>query len=493
MNAYRLTALLLTLLACALFAPLADAQDAPAAAADEQAVPIIALGTPFVDNVILQRDMPVPVWGEAVPGAQITVTFNSQTKTTIADGERQWRITLDPMPGDTLTSVNEAPQGRELRVDIQATLGNEEIASHVSISNVLIGEVWLCSGQSNMAGPLRMGPYPPGTIENANYPALRQWRDEQWIICTPQTAPVFSRVAFCFAREIQGELNVPIALMMAATGGSRIEQWMREVPEDLINDSFRRALDRPDFVTNYDRYVAPLAGFAMRGALWYQGEANASEGPEYFLKMQSLIAGWRDAWGQGDFPFYYVQIASIGESAADNPAMGDGRAQIRNAQLQALTLPNTGMAVTIDIGAVREHPINKYDVGLRLSRWALHNQYGYEELVPSGPIYLSHAVQGSTIRVRFDYADSGLILAQKDGYEPAVETPDADIPWLSIQDADGNWHWAQGRIDGNDLIVWNDAVQNPVHVRYAYTQYPTGSNLYNREGLPASPFSTSGY
>lgn len=457
----------------------------------EAAPPTFALGTPFVDNAILQRDMAVPIWGTAPKGTQVRVLFAEQAKTAVADDAGVWRIELDPLKADKLDSVNQAPEGKELFAYALIDGKNTTLTA----SNILVGEVWLCSGQSNMAGPLKMGPWPPGTIQNANYPALRQWRDEKWVVCTPETSRVFSRVAFCFARKVQSEIKVPVGLLMAATGGSPIEAWMREVPEDLQSEKFKQQLARKDRVpnSNYLTKLKPVIGYAIRGALWYQGEANASEGQEYFLKMQSMIGDWRKSWGQGDFPFYFVQIASIGSSEGVGPEMGDGRAKIRNAQLEALTIKNTGITLTIDIGAVKEHPVNKYDVGIRLARWAMRNQYGQDDLVPSGPIYKSQKVEGSTIRITFDYADNGLMLATKEGYEPAKPTPDAEIPWLSIQDKDGKWHWAQGKIDGNDLIVSSKAVKQPVAVRYAYTQQPSGFNLYNKDGLPASPFSTSGY
>jgi sialate O-acetylesterase len=450
---------------------------------------VLELGVPFRDNAIFQQKMPLPIWGAAQPGATITVDFKMQTKTCIANKDGKWKVTLDPMSADKLSSVNKAPKGKSLTV--ASELNKNKTTK--TIENILIGEVWLCSGQSNMAGPLKMGPWPPGTIENAKYPALRQWREEQWILCTPETSRVFSRVAFCFARKIQSEKMVPIALLMAATGGSPIEAWMREVPEQIQSEKYKQGLKRSNRKTNYETKVKPVVGYAIRGALWYQGEANASEGREYFQKMESMITDWRALWGQGDFPFYFVQIASISESPADKPEMGDGRAKIRNAQLEAMTLKNTGMAVTIDIGAVREHPVNKYDVGLRLARWAMHRQYGEKDLVPSGPIYKRHKIEGRAIRVSFDYADNGLMLAHKKGYDLAKPTPGAKMPWLSIQAKDGTWHWADGKLDGSDLIVSSKKVKEPIAVRYAYTQYPTGSNLYNKDGLPASPFSTSGY
>lgn len=469
----RLLSMTLVLFAAMPMNSLAQAPTAAEAEAATSGEPVFALGKPFVDNAIFQQQMEIPVWGTAKPGTQAQVTLGEHSGTTVAKDDGTWRLKLPAMKADQLTSVNTAPKGRPMTV--VATKG--KTTQTLEIQNTLIGEVWLCSGQSNMAGPLKMGPWPPGTIQNANYPALRQWRDEKWILCTPETSRVFSRVAFCFARKIQSEKKVPFALLMAATGGSPIEAWMCKVPEDLQSDKYKQGLKRSDRKTNYETKVMPVIGYGIRGALWYQGEANASEGREYFLKMKSMITDWRASWGQGDFPFYFVQIASIGESANDKPEMGDGRAKIRNAQLEALTLANTGMAVTIDIGAVREHPVNKYDVGLRLARWERHHQYGEEALVPSGPIYKTHKVEGATIRVSFDHVGAGLMLANKNGYDPAKPTPGAKMPWLSIQDQDGTWHWAHGKFDGADLIVWSDKVKAPVAVRYAYTQHPLGCNL----------------
>jgi sialate O-acetylesterase len=244
---------------------------------------------------------------------------------------------------------------------------------------------------------------------------------------------------------------------------------------------------------HYETKIQPLAGYAMRGTLWYQGEGNQKDGRNYLPKMKQLISEWRTDWNQVDFPFYFVQLAPIGESPADNPAGGDGRAEIRQAQVEALAMPNTAMAVTIDIGDKKEHPINKHDIGLRLARIALHRDYGRKELVPCGPLYQSHTIEGSAIRVKFHYSQNGLMLARKDGFNPPAPTPGASIPWLSIQAKDGKWHWADGKIDGSDLLVSSKEVKEPVAVRFAYTNQPVGFNLYNKDGLPASPFTTCGY
>ena len=438
------------------------------------------LGRPFSDNAIFQQQKPIPVWGWSLPGAEVTVTFDQQKKSAVAGADGRWQVTLSAMPADKLKSLNEAPAGHTLTV-VTKLGGKEETKT---FKNILIGEVWLCSGQSNMCGPLRMNPYPPGTIEQASYPALRKQADDVWTICTPETAGKFSRVAFCFGRELQSKIMVPVGLIYAAVGGTQIESWLS------------KPYDGKSPISKYEHFIPlilPLSGYAMRGCIWYQGEGNEKDRRNYFSKMKSLIEGWRQIWNQGDFPFYFVQIASIGTSPTNQPAGGDGRAEIRNAQLQALGLKNTGMAVTIDIGSVKEHPLNKYDVGLRLARWALHNDYGFKDLVPSGPICKAINIEGKTIRVMFDYAQNGLMLAKKDGYLPPVPTPDAPMPWLSIQAKDGTWHWAEGKIDGADLLVSAKEVSEPIAVRYAYTQYPVGCNLYNKDGLPTSPFTTCGY
>jgi len=463
----------------------ADAKDVPV----DKPKPAIELGAPFGDNAVLQRKMKVPIWGSSKPGTKVTVTFSRQTKTAIAGRDGRWKVTLDPMPGDKLSSVNKAPKGRPLTV-IAELDGKKTIRT---LKNILIGEVWLCSGQSNMAGRFGRDPYPKGSLAKADYPALRRLEGGQWIISTPETAGRFSRVGFCFARKVQREIMVPVGMLIAATGGSPIESWMRTIPKNLQSPKHKRFAGKPRRITNYESKISPLVGYGMRGALWYQGEGNAGDGREYFLKMRSMIGDWRKSWRQGDFPFYFVQIASIGTSPKDKPVGGDGRARIRNAQLEALTVKNTGMVVTIDVGAVREHPLNKYDVGIRLARWALHKDYGRTKLVPSGPIYKSFKIEGPAIRVSFDYAKNGLMLASKTSYPPAKPTPGAKMPWLSIKAGDGSWHWAEGKLDGSDLLVFNKNVKDPIAARYAYTQYPAGCNLYNTDGLPASPFSTCGY
>ena len=438
------------------------------------------MGRPFGDNAVFQQQKPVPVWGWTLPGADVMVSFGQQKKAAKAGADGRFEVKLDAMPADKLKSVNDAPAGQTLTVETRA---GGETESRV-LSNILIGEVWLCSGQSNMTVKFGNSAWPQNSQADADFPALR-FLESDWTVCIPKTVGACYSVSFVFGRKLHQELLVPIGLMNAGVAGTGIEGWWHVAPGQPLT---------PTKYQNYIPKIEPLAGHAMRGALWYQGEANEKQGKDYLPMLKRLIDGWRGAWGQGDFPFHIVQLSAIGESPADEPEGGDGRAAIRNAQLEALSaIPNTGLAVTIDVGEKREHPKNKYDVGMRLAQWSLHNDYAKKDVVPSGPLYQGHEVKGRSIRVKFRHAGNGLMLARKEGYEPPVPTPDAAMPWLSIQSGDGTWHWAEGRIEGADLIVSAKAVADPVAVRYAYTQNPVGANLYNRDGLPASPFSTNGY
>lgn len=466
---------ILTLASICLAANLAAAETAPTLA------PIMA--APFRDNGVLQQKIDLPVWGTSLPGAAVTVSFDGHTATTTADPQGRWRVTLPPLTAQPLQSVNDSPKGKTMTVVCDKD-GQQAIKE---IHNLLVGDVWLCAGQSNIAGRLRTnksGHHPADTLEIANYPALRQLGEEEWLICSPETAPAFGRVAFYFARRLQQDALIPIGLMVTAVGGSNIESWLNQ-PSDAVGK-------------HYTELLEPLAGYGIRGAIWYQGEANQNEGRAYQPKLQSLIEGWRKAWGQGDFPFHYVQLPGIGESTTDNPAMGDGRAEIRQAYVDTLALPNTGLAVTLDIGTKGEHPPNKYDTGDRLARSVLNKVYGMETITAC-PLYKSHVIDGKTIRISFtDDARNGLMIAKKattlpGGFLPPVPAPDAQLQWLSIQDATGQWHWADGKIDGSQLIVSARGVTSPVAVRYAYTNQPLGHLLYNTDGMPVGPFSTCGY
>lgn len=437
------------------------------------------MGAPFLDNAVLQQKIPLPVWGRSLPNAKVTVSFKGQIKTANADQDGKWKVVLDPMTAVKLKTVNDSPEGEVMTI----TCEKDGAKAVKEIKNLILGDVWFCAGQSNMAGAIRTkkaGHYPEYTLEKATYPALRQFQsgDKAWVVCAPDTAPVFKKVAFFFARRLQQDALVPIGLMVAAVGGSNIESWLNQEP----------------YVTgvNYTNLVAPIVGYGIRGALWYQGESNENDRRNYQPKLESLITGWRKAWNQGAFPVHFVQLPGIGASSLDNPAGGDGRAEIRQAAVETLALKNTGMAVTIDVGAPGEHPPNKYDTGDRLARSVLQKVYGFKDLTTS-PRYTKHVIEGHAIRISFDHAANGLMVAKKEGFLPPVPTPDAKLQWLAIQAKDGTWHWADGVIDGSALIVSCKAVTSPIAVRYAYTQHPSGHILYNKDGQPVGPFSTIGY
>ena len=240
----------------------------------------------------------------------------------------------------------------------------------------------------------------------------------------------------------------------------------------------------------FNGMIAPVIPYAIRGALWYQGEANDVEGMIYFHKMKALVGGWRQLWGEGDFPFYYVQLPNFQRSDPANPAGGDGWAHLREAQLRFLAFPNTGMAVTIDVGeADNIHPKDKQDVGKRLVLWALAGTYG-KKIAFSGPLYKSLAVEGDKIRIAFDHAGGGLIVGEKSGLEPVREAAGGKLKWFAIAGKDKVWHWADAVIDGETVLVSSDKVPAPVAVRYAFAMNPEGANLCNKAGLPASPFRT---
>ncbi|MCA9146482.1 MAG: 9-O-acetylesterase, partial [Planctomycetales bacterium] len=378
----------------------------------------------------------------------------------------------------------------------------------------LVGEVWICSGQSNMEWTLSNSLNAKEEVAAANHPQIRLFnvpghttssiaKDEcpgNWQICQPDSVGGFSAVGYFFGRRLQQELNVPIGLVGSNWGGTRIEPWtspagFHSVPElkaiadqvDAYTEKTEVGGSSPSAI--YNAMVHPLAPFAMRGAIWYQGESNGNEGESYYHKTQALVNGWRELFNP-DLAFYWVQLANF-QQPNDSAEGGDGWAKLREAQTKALNIKHTGMAVIIDIGEAADiHPRNKQDVGWRLAQWALNQTYGKQDLVPCGPLYKSHKVEGNSIRVSFDHIGSGLMVGEKDGLEPTKEVTDGKLQRFAVAGADKKWHWADATIDGGDVVVKSAEVAEPVAVRYAYSMNPTGANLYNKEGIPASPFRT---
>jgi len=438
----------------------------------------------FQDHAVLQQGVPVPVWGKAQPGCSIGVTFSHQKALATANENGEWRVVLEPMKAHKLDDLSQAPKGHLLIIDA-AKDGKLET---IRFQDILIGEVWLCSGQSNMAGKVKnnaASANPEDDLTQLNLPAIRQYRsDNGWISATPDDVREFTKVGLTFARKLQQELKVPVGILSASVGGTKIETWTKPGPD--VNPDDKGAPGG-----NYLKHIQPLVGTAMKGALWYQGEGNASDGFAYFDKLKALIEGWREAWGVGAFPFHVVQLAGIGSSDPQLPEMGDGRAAIREAQFQAMKqIPNVGLATAVEIGGPKEHPPNKTDIGKRLAHWALHHDYGINKVTASGPIFSGFEVRCSTIAIQFENA-KGLTIAEKTGFGAPVTCPEGDaLPWLSIQDAEGVWHWADAWIEGEELLVISTDVKKPKAVRYAYTNNPSGPYLYNQAGLPAFPFTT---
>jgi sialate O-acetylesterase len=475
----------------------------------------VSLPALLADHMVMQRGLPVHVWGTAAAHEAVSVTFRGETKSGAADEDGRWSIFLSP-----------GEAGGPFQLSIKAT-------NTILLNDILVGDVWVASGQSNMEFPMTGLVNAQTEIAAAQYPRIRLFRVEHkpadyplenvsskgWSACTPESVASSSAVAYFFARNLQQKLGVPIGLIESFWGGTAAESWtsLHALSADaslmpvfaaraktLATESttilhlqreereFQQALAQakaegkplpvrewhPDFAAwapaaLYNGMIAPLTSFAIRGATWYQGESN--EGPDraplYARLFQTMIRDWREAWGEGDFPFLFVQIANW------NTAPEDLWPEVRNAQRQALALKNTGMAVTIDIGdAVDIHPKNKQEVGLRLALAARAISYG-EKVEWSGPLYRQVTREEHALRVWFDHA-SGL----------AAKGP--ELTGFEVAGVDGKYGAAEARIEGESVVVSSSSVQTPVSVRYGWAANPN-CNLFNREGLPASPFKSS--
>lgn len=479
----------------------------------------VRLANLFQDHMVLQQGQKVAVWGTAAPGERVTVSLAGKQASALAGEDGRWRVELGPLA---------AGGPFEMRVEGQNAL---------TLQDVLVGEVWVCSGQSNMAWPVERAANPEQEISQANYPLIRFFTVRQkvaqepqsevegtWEVCSPQTVGHFSAVGYFFARELHRTLGVPVGMINSSWGGTPAEAWTSRPALEAdpalrpILENWERVLaNYPQALQRYQErlkqwgeeaakakaegravpprpqpplgpghpwtpgglfngMIAPLTPFAIRGVIWYQGESNAGRAYQYRRLFPTLIQDWRRAWGRGDFPFLFVQLANFMKTLPEPSE--SAWAELREAQSMALSLPKTGMAVAIDIGEADDiHPKNKQEVGRRLALAALAIAYG-KDVVYSGPLYESMSIEGNRIRLRFKHVDGGLVAKDGEG-----------LKGFAIAGEDRKFVWAEARIEGDTVVVSSPQVPNPVAVRYAWADNPV-CNLYNRAGLPASPFRT---
>lgn len=448
----------------------------------------VILSPLFSDNMVLQQKEKVALWGSSTAGRTVVVTtsWNGKRYSVPVNAEGAWKVMVaTPKAGGPYTiAFND---GEELL-----------------LKNILIGEVWICSGQSNMEMPLegwgKINNYKE-EVATANYPAIRLLKVEKststqplaaakinsgWQACSPATVAEFSAVGYFFARHLQQHKNVPIGLIQTAYSGTPAESWvsgpsLRKMQEyDSLVTIVSSKLDSPKNshipTVLYNAMIHPLVPFGIKGAIWYQGESNAAKAFQYKTLFPLLINDWRQQWGGKAFPFLFVQLANFTDVKLEPDE--STWAELREAQLETLSLPNTGMAIAIDLGVAKDiHPKNKQDVGLRLAIIARAKVYG-DKRPYSGPIFKSYSIKGDQVKISFDHVYNGL------------QAKDSDtLKGFAIAGADKKFYWGSARIEGNKVVVWSDKVKEPVAVRYAWANNPV-CNLYNKAGLPASPFRT---
>ena len=501
------------------------------------------------DNMCLQGGKTLPVWGKADPGEKVTVTLGDQSETATAGQDGKWQVKLHALKdGEGPLSMKVAGKNT------------------IDVKNIVVGQVWVASGQSNMEFTFRAAHNAAEQTPRANYPTIRIFNLQKktsyeplwdcvgkWEECTPQTVLGTTAVGYFFARDLHEKLGVPVGLIHTSWGGTPAQSWtsleglqtsseladyvkaieqtrghVAQIKEQYEKEQLPRweAADRKwkeeygnaDAATKkahpeprrptspdnnagvptvlFNGMIAPIIPFGIEGAIWYQGESNAGNPMQYRALFPAMITDWRNRWADANpdeknFPFLFVQLANYMPREA-NPTQGEaGWPGLREAQHMTLKLPNTGEAVIIDIGQADDiHPKDKMDVGHRLALAALHVAY-HQDGVYSGPTYQSMTVEGNKARVKFDNVGGGLTIAAGPSTRPGVapQEPGSELKGFSIAGKDKKFVWANAKIEGDSVVVWSDGVQSPVAVRYAWANNPE-CNLYNKEGLPASPFRT---
>lgn len=439
-------------------------------------------------NMVLQRDKPVTIWGFGAAGEPVSVSFAGQLKQTTTDASGKWKVLLDPLKTNAVPAV-------------MTIKGSNEIL----LSNILVGEVWLCSGQSNMEYPMRklvkvkkpLNPKlgaPLDEVEKAHNPLIRIFlvnRKElakpdsihkSWSIAEDSALRAFSAAGYFFAKELQAQLGVPIGMISSAVSGSAIEPWIPK--EKLASGYFQDKKTGNDPGKFYTPMIEPLTPLAIRGFLWYQGETNCflKENISYTYKMDALINSWRTAWKDQELSFYYVQIAPFNYSATKNKVVLDENTEPEfwEAQAQIMRLPNTGMIVTTDLNDYNDdlHPNYKWVIGRRLANWALAKTY-QKPMVYSGPMYKSVKFKKGTAEITFDYVGGGMVA--EDGKA---------LSGFELAGPDGKFIPAKAVSKGQKILVSSKGLKKAVSLRFGWSE-SAKSNLYNTAGLPAMPFRTN--
>jgi sialate O-acetylesterase len=418
----------------------------------------VTLPAVFSNHMILQADMPAPIFGRAALGEQVAVELNGQRKTVTADKDGKWLVRLDPL---------KAGGPYELKVTAANTL---------TVKDVLVGEVWLASGQSNMRFPLSKASDAAEAVAGADLPRVRYLRvGGPWQVCSPRTAGAFSAVAFHFAADLHKQLGVPVGIIENSVSGAVGQAFMSKAAFEADPELAALVKQHGEKTSeHFENLFLPIIPYAIRGALWYQGEGNRDYPVTYRRLLPALIADWRKHWGQGDFPFLIVQLANYQERRPD-PWEGKDCA-LREAQLKSLSVPKTALVVTIDLGIAKDvHYPNKRPVGQRLALAARGVGYG-EPIEYSGPLFSAAKMEGGKAIVSFTHVGGGL--SARDG---------GKLTGFLLCGRDRKFVRADAVIEGDRVVVSSDKVPEPIAVRYAWERNPD-CNLCSREGLPASPF-----
>ncbi len=446
----------------------------------------------FGDHMILQQKTEAPVWGWADADEEVTVTLGDAKATAKAGADGKW-----------MTKLATPAAGGPFWLNVKGK-------NSITLVDVMVGEVWLASGQSNMEWSVRQSTNAAEEIKRCDYPAIRMIKVGRnptdkplddfkavdngstlsgWAVARPETVPSFSAVGYFFARKLNAELGVPVGIISTNWGGTIAEAWTSKETLDSDPEWYGPILERgKEFKAGnpnqpcvlYNSMIKPLVPLAIRGAIWYQGESNVGRAEQYVKLFPAMIGDWRKSFGQGDFQFLFVQLAPYAYDKAKNTGQ---LPELWEAQLKTLAAsPNTGMCVTTDIATINDiHPPNKQDVGSRLALWALGTTYGKSDLVYSGPLYESMAVEDNKIRVKFKHTAGGL-----------VAHGDKPLSHFTIAGEDQKFVPATATIDGETLVVSSPDVAKPVAVRFAWED-TAEPNLFNKAGLPASPFRTDSF